>query len=308
MSNSERRLEFRNYFQDNLGKRMVTDKIVKIIVVSCVVIAIIPLGSILADVVRMGIEIISYEFLTALPGAAGSGEGGIANSIQGTFIMIGMTSAIGIPIGVLSGIYVSEYANSRVGKMIRFFNDVMMQFPSIVFGIFAFLFIVLVLGKFNLWAGAVALSLIMFPIIARTTEEALKLIPDTYREAGHALGIPKAVVTVKILLTAAKGGIVTGVMLSVARIAGETAPLIMTILGSKGWFRGTETAMDALPLTIWRLSLLPYDEAVMFGWGAALVLITILLVLNMSVRYLVLYRKGGSGSLGMFMRITGGKK
>ena len=126
MSSSERRLEFRNYFQDNLGKRMVTDKVIKIIVIACVAIAIIPLGSILADVVRMGVEIISFEFLTALPGAAGSGEGGIANSIQGTFIMIGMTSAIGIPIGVLSGIYVAEYANSRVGKMIRFFNDVMM--------------------------------------------------------------------------------------------------------------------------------------------------------------------------------------
>jgi len=154
---------------------MVTDKVIKIIVIACVAIAIIPLGSILADVVRMGVEIISFEFLTALPGAAGSGEGGIANSIQGTFIMIGMTSAIGIPIGVLSGIYVAEYANSRVGKMIRFFNDVMMQFPSIVFGIFAFLFIVLVLGKFNLWAGAVALSLIMFPNNCKNYRRGIKI-------------------------------------------------------------------------------------------------------------------------------------
>ena len=120
-----------------------------------------------------------------------------------------------------------------------------MQFPSIVLGIFAFLFIVLVLGQFNLWAGAIALSLIMFPIIARTTEEALKLIPDTYREAGHALGIPKMGCHFENFTKAAKGGIVTGIMLSVARIAGETAPLIMTILGSKGWFRGTDVPMDA---------------------------------------------------------------
>ena len=302
----KRRIEYRTHFKDNISSRMLSDKIVKIAVITCCVIAIIPLASILIDVVRNGIEIISWTFLTTLPGSAASGEGGIVNSIQGTFIMIGMTSAIGIPIGVLSGIYVSEYANSRIGQLIRFYNDVMMQFPSIVFGVFAFLLIVMVLGSFNLWAGAVALSLIMFPIIARTTEESLKLIPDTYREAGHALGIPKSVVTLKVLLTAAKGGIVTGVMLSVARIAGETAPLIMTILGSKGWFRGVDVAMDALPLTIWRLSMLPYDAAVLQSWGAALVLITIVLILNVSVGYVVLYRKGGK--LGMLGSIMGGKK
>ena len=273
---------------------MLVDKIVKIIVIACVCIAIIPLMSILIDVLRNGVEAMSVVFLTALPGAAGSGEGGIANSIQGTFIMIGLTSAIGVPIGVLSGIYVSEYATGRIGSTIRFYNDVMMQFPSIVMGVFAFLFVVLVLGHFSLWAGALALSLIMFPIIARTTEEALKLIPDTYREAGTALGIPKSIINLKILLSAAKSGIVTGVMLSVARIAGETAPLIMTILGSKAFFNGVDKPMDALPLTIWRLSMLPYDAAVMQSWGAALVLIVIVLVLNVSVRYFILSKKQGN--------------
>lgn len=294
MTNLERRLEYRTHFKDNISRRMLVDKIVKIIVIACVCIAIIPLMSILIDVLRNGVEAMSVVFLTALPGAAGSGEGGIANSIQGTFIMIGLTSAIGVPIGVLSGIYVSEYATGRIGSTIRFYNDVMMQFPSIVMGVFAFLFVVLVLGHFSLWAGALALSLIMFPIIARTTEEALKLIPDTYREAGTALGIPKSIINLKILLSAAKSGIVTGVMLSVARIAGETAPLIMTILGSKAFFNGVDKPMDALPLTIWRLSMLPYDAAVMQSWGAALVLIVIVLVLNVSVRYFILSKKQGN--------------
>lgn len=294
MTNLERRLEYRTHFKDNISRRMLVDKIVKIIVIACVCIAIIPLMSILIDVLRNGVEAMSVVFLTALPGAAGSGEGGIANSIQGTFIMIGLTSAIGVPIGVLSGIYVSEYATGRIGSAIRFYNDVMMQFPSIVMGVFAFLFVVLVLGHFSLWAGALALSLIMFPIIARTTEEALKLIPDTYREAGTALGIPKSIINLKILLSAAKSGIVTGVMLSVARIAGETAPLIMTILGSKAFFNGVDKPMDALPLTIWRLSMLPYDAAVMQSWGAALVLIVIVLVLNVSVRYFILSKKQGN--------------
>jgi len=294
LTNLERRLEYRTHFKDNISRRMLVDKIVKIIVIACVCIAIIPLMSILIDVLRNGVEAMSVVFLTALPGAAGSGEGGIANSIQGTFIMIGLTSAIGVPIGVLSGIYVSEYATGRIGSAIRFYNDVMMQFPSIVMGVFAFLFVVLVLGHFSLWAGALALSLIMFPIIARTTEEALKLIPDTYREAGTALGIPKSIINLKILLSAAKSGIVTGVMLSVARIAGETAPLIMTILGSKAFFNGVDKPMDALPLTIWRLSMLPYDAAVMQSWGAALVLIVIVLVLNVSVRYFILSKKQGN--------------
>ncbi|MFB5629726.1 MAG: PstA family ABC transporter permease, partial [Nitrosarchaeum sp.] len=167
------------------------------------------------------------------------------------------------------------------------------QFPSIVFGIFAFLFIVLVLGKFNLWAGAVALSLIMFPIIARTTEESLKMVPTTYREAGTALGLKKWVITFRIVISAAKSGMVTGILLSVSRIGGETAPLIMTILGSSQFFSSMDTPMDALPLRIWRLSLLPYDSAQLQGWGAALVLIMIILGINLGIKYYFMNKKKG---------------
>ena len=293
-TSTAKRQQYRNSFKQNVEKRLLVDKIIRVIVLTCVVIAIIPLGSILIEVVKNGSAAISIEFLTQVPGSVGTGEGGIGPAIQGTLIVIGMASIMGIPIGVLSGIFLSEFGDNRLARSVRFFNDVFMEFPSIVLGIFAFLVIVLVLGHFSVWAGAFALSLIMFPIVARTTEESLKMVPLTYREAGMALGLKQWVVVMRIILSAAKSGMVTGVLLSVARIGGETAPLIMTILGSSLFFSDFDSPMDALPLRIWRMSLLPYDSAQLQGWGAALVLISIILVINLGVRYFVLNKNGTS--------------
>lgn len=289
-------------FKQNVEKRLVVDKAVRIVVFACVIIAIIPLGSILVEVFKNGIEAISIEFLTETPGAIGSGEGGIGPAIQGTLIIIGLSSLIGVPIGVMSGIYLSEYGDNQLAKLIRFFNDVFMEFPSIVLGIFAFLVIVLILGHFSVWAGAFALSLIMFPIVARTTEESLKMVPVTYREAGHALGIKKWAITFRIVISAAKSGMITGILLSVSRIGGETAPLIMTILGSSQFFGGMDVPMDALPLRIWRLSLLPYDSAQLQGWGAALVLIIIILGINLAVRYYFASKKSKRSIFGRLIK------
>src|SRR3990167_624794 len=260
MTSTEKRAEYRMMFKQNVERRLLVDKIIRIIVFACVITAIIPLGSILVEIFKNGASAISYEFITATPGAIGTGEGGIGPAIQGTLIIIGMSSLIGIPIGVLSGIFLSEFGENRLAQVVRFFNDVFMEFPSIVLGIFAFLMIVLVLGHFSVWAGAFALSLIMFPIVARTTEESLKMVPMTYREAGTALGLKKWVITFRIVISAAKSGMVTGILLSVSRIGGETAPLIMTILGSSQFFSSMDTPMDALPLRIWRLSLLQNDS------------------------------------------------
>ena len=309
MTSTQKRLEYRMMFKQNVEKRLLVDKIVRIIVFSCVIIAIIPLGSILAEIFKNGTAAISYEFLTATPGAIGTGEGGIGPAIQGTLIIIGMSSLIGIPIGVLSGVFLSEFGENRLAQIVRFFNDVFMEFPSIVLGIFAFLIIVLVLGHFSIWAGAFALSLIMFPIIARTTEESLKMVPMTYREAGLSLGLRRWVITMRIVLASAKSGLITGILLSVARIGGETAPLIMTILGSSQFFHSFDAPMDALPLRIWRLSLLPYDSAQLQGWGSAMVLIIIILAINIGVRYFFLRKKNS----GMFQRLIrqkalGGKR
>ena len=299
---NERRQEYRAMFKQNVEKRLVVDKAVRIIVFACVIIAIIPLGSILVEVFKNGIAAISYEFLTETPGAIGSGEGGIGPAIQGTLIIIGLSSLIGVPIGVMSGIFLSEYGDNKLAKSVRFFNDVFMEFPSIVLGIFAFLMIVLILGHFSVWAGAFALSLIMFPIVARTTEESLKMVPVTYREAGTALGLKKWVITFRIVISAAKNGMITGVLLSVSRIGGETAPLIMTILGSSQFFSSMDVPMDALPLRIWRLSLLPYDSAQLQGWGSALVLIFIILGINLAVRYFFASKKGKSGIFGQLIK------
>jgi len=289
----DRRQEYRSLFKQNVAKRLLVDKAVRIIVFSCVIIAIIPLGSILVEVFKNGLTAISIEFLTETPGSAGSGEGGIGPAIQGTLIIIGLSSIIGVPIGVMSGVFLSEYGDNALARFVRFFNDVFMEFPSIILGIFAFLIIVLVLGHFSVWAGAFALSLIMFPIVARTTEESLKMVPMTYREAGTALGLKKWVITFRIVISAAKSGMVTGILLSVSRIGGETAPLIMTILGSSQFFSSMDTPMDALPLRIWRLSLLPYDSAQLQGWGAALVLIMIILGINLGIRYYFMNKKNG---------------
>ena len=304
----ERRQQYRALFKQNVEKRLVVDKVVRIIVFACVIIAIVPLGSILVEVFKNGAAAISYEFLTETPGAIGSGEGGIGPAIQGTLIIIGLSSLIGVPIGVMSGIYLSEYGDNKLARSIRFFNDVFMEFPSIVLGIFAFLVIVLILGHFSVWAGAFALSLIMFPIVARTTEESLKMVPVTYREAGTALGLKKWVITFRIVISAAKNGMITGILLSVSRMGGETAPLIMTILGSSQFFSSMDVPMDALPLRIWRLSLLPYDSAQLQGWGSALVLIIIILAINLGVRYFFANRKNKKGLFGQLIKKGVGAK
>lgn len=305
-SSIQKRAEYRALFKHNVRGRLVIDKIAMGVVLGCVVIAIIPLGSILLEVFKNGIAAISVEFLTQVPGAVGSGTGGIGPAIQGTLIIIGMSSLIGIPIGVMSGIFLAEFGDNKLGRTVRFFNDVFMEFPSIVLGIFAFLTIVLLLGHFSLWAGAFALSLIMFPIVARTTEESLKLVPLTYREAGLALGLRQWVVTFRIILSAAKSGMITGILLAVARISGETAPLIMTVLGSSQFFAGFDSPMDALPLRIWRLSLLPYDSAQLQGWGAACVLIMIILAINIGVRYYFATKSSAKSRL--FYRVMGGRR
>ncbi len=307
MTDQARRQFYRSLFRENVKNRLVMDKIVRVIIFVTVIVAIVPLGSILIEVVRNGVTALSIEFLTEVPGAVGSGEGGIGPAIQGTFIVVGMASLLGVPIGVMSGIFLAEFGDNKLARTVRFFNDVFMEFPSIVIGIFAFLLIVLVLGHFSIWAGAFALALIMFPIVTRTTEESLKMVPYTYREAGVALGLKRWVITTRIVISAAKSGMITGILLAVSRISGETAPLLFTILGSSQFFGGFDVPMDALPLRIWTMSLLPYEGAQEHGWGAALVLIIIIMIINLVVRYTVLGDNSKFSAKGriLFLRAMG---
>lgn len=307
MTDKARRQFYRSMFRENVKNRLLVDRIVRAAIFATVIIAIIPLGSILVEVIRNGVAALSIEFLTEIPGAVGSGEGGIGPAIQGTFIVVGMASLMGVPIGVMSGVFLAEFGDNRLARTVRFFNDVFMEFPSIVIGIFAFLVIVLVLGHFSLWAGAFALALIMFPIVTRTTEESLKMVPYTYREAGVALGLKRWVITTRIVISSAKSGMLTGILLAVSRISGETAPLLFTILGSSQFFGGFDVPMDALPLRIWTMSLLPYEGAQQHGWGAALVLILMIMAINLAVRYFVLGDRSRFSANGriVFLRALG---
>jgi phosphate transport system permease protein len=264
---------------DNYTFRKFKNRVFFVLSFICVIIAVIPLLSILFEVVVRGAPQISFQFITQAPYG-----GGIGPAIQGTLILIGLTSIIGIPVGIMSGVYLAEYGNNKFATWMRTFNDLLTEFPSIVVGITVFTVVVLSIGSFSAIAGALALSIMLIPIVARTTEESLKLIPNTLREASLALGVHKWRTTVSVILPAAKSGLITGTLLAVARIAGETAPLIMTILGNQNFFLGFTEPMDALPLRIWRSALQPSAAVQAQGWGGALVLVLIVLSLNIGVR------------------------
>lgn len=282
----------RDMMKRRSSRRKLVDKVVSIFAVFSVILAVVLLGSILIEVIINGAGALSINFLTQPPGAIGSGTGGIGPAIQGTLIVVGLASAIGTSVGVLAGIYLSEFGGHGIfPSVVRFFNDVLVGLPSIVIGIVAYITLVLTLGSFSVWAGAFALSIIMIPIVTRVTEETLKIVPNSVREAGQSLGIPKRKIILRIVLPSAKSGVITGVVLAIARIAGETAPLIMTILGTDLFFTTLRGPVDALPLRIWRLASQPYEYAHSFGWGAALILIVLVLGLSLGLR-LVAHKRG----------------
>ncbi|MCL2476729.1 phosphate ABC transporter permease PstA [Candidatus Bathycorpusculum sp.] len=260
--------------------RKFKNKFFYVLCLICLIIAIVPLLSILFEVIVRGAPAINWQFLT------GNGlRNNIGPAIQGTLILIGLTSAIGIPIGILTGVYLAEYGNNKYATWIRTINDILTGFPSIIVGITAYSLIVVGLtGTFSPMAGAVALAFIMIPIVARTTEESLKLVPNSVREASMALGIHRWRTTLSVMLPSAKGGLITGIVLAIARIAGETAPILLTILGNFYFFQGLNAPIDALPLRIYLSSRSHLQIEQTQAWGAALVLILIVLTLNICVR------------------------
>jgi phosphate transport system permease protein len=264
----------------NYAFRKFKNRLFFILCLLCVIIAVIPLLSILYEVISRGAPHLSVQFLTndAL-------HGGIGPSIQGTLILVGLTSLIGIPVGILAGVYLAEFGNNKYATFLRTINDVLTEFPSIVVGITGYSVVVIgIIGSFSPIAGAIALSIMLIPIVTRTTEESLKLVPNSIREASLALGIHKWKTTLRIVIPAAKSGIVTGTLLAIARIAGETAPILLTILGSNYFFQGFRSSMDALPLRIFRDARWDDPRVQAEAWGVALILILIVLSLNIGVR------------------------
>lgn len=259
------------------------NRLASLLALGCVLVALVPLVSILFDVVQKGAPAVNWTFLTERTKSAGSPDSGIGNAILGTLLLVVYGSAIGLPLGILTGVYVSEFGDNRFGRTVRFFNDILANFPSIVIGLFAYSLIVTVIG-FSLISGAFALAIIMIPIVANTTEEALRMVPNSLREASLALGVPRWKTVLKVIISNGRAGLVTGALLAIARIAGETAPLILTSFGNSFWEASPTEPVAALPLVIFRNAMSPYADLQQQAWGAALILIVMVLSLNVVVR------------------------
>jgi phosphate transport system permease protein len=243
---------------------------------------------ILGFVLAKGISSLNLDFFIHMPTPIGEPGGGVANSIAGSFLTVGLAAVIGIPMGVGAGVFLSEYAGHRLGDLIRFTADVLTGVPSIVIGIFVYGLVVLKMGSFSALAAAIALAIIMLPIVARSSEEMLRLVPHSQREAALALGISRWRTILSVVIPVAQRGLVTGALLAVARAAGETAPLIFTALGNRFWSLSiTGGPIDALPLRIWRYGIGPYDDWHQQAWAASFVLVFTVFVISLAARLLL---------------------
>ena len=254
------------------------------LMVLAVVVALLPLFFILLDLVVQGAGSLSVDFFTRMPAPAGEIGGGVAHAIVGTLIIVGAASLIGLPVGIAAGIYCAEYPGSRLTWVTRFVADVMNGTPSIVVGVFAWAWIVATQKHFSALAGSAALAMLMIPMVLRTTEEMIKLVPNSLREAALALGYPRWRTSLSVVVRTTLPGIVTGSLLAVARIAGETAPLLFTALGSQYMSFDLDQPMAALPLTVFTYATGPFEEWHRYAWAAALVLILVVFVLSLGAR------------------------
>ena len=250
----------------------------------CVALALVPLALILFFLVSQGIQALNVSFFTRMPLPVGEPGGGMANSIVGTLILTGLGSLFAVPIGVLSGVYMSEYAGSRLASSVRFAADTLNGVPSIVIGVFAYGLVVLPFRQFSALAGGVALGIMMIPIIARTTEELLLLVPGTLREGALALGATRARAVFTVVLPSAAPGIITGIVLALARIAGETAPLLFTAFNNRFFSTKLTQPISSLTVQVYTYAISPYQDWHRQAWAGALVLVTIVLLCSILAR------------------------
>jgi phosphate transport system permease protein len=267
-------------------RRRVTNIVAQGIAVASTVAVLLPLALIFGYLLAKGFTSLNLAFFTHLPMPVGETGGGMANAIVGTLILVGLACVIGLPVGVLTGVYLAEYGESRLGWSVRFSADVLNGVPSIVIGIYAYTLVVLPMKTFSAYAGGVALGVIMLPIVARTTEEMVRMVPTSLREAALALGVPAWRTTIRVVLRTARGGIITGIMLAVARVAGETAPLLFTAFGNQFWHHGLGGPIASLPVQIYNYAISPFDDWHRQAWAGALVLLTLIFLTSLSVRIL----------------------
>ncbi len=275
-------------------RRRITDHVMTGVAMLTVVLVLLPLFAIFAYLVYRGAGSINWAFLTQAPKPVGEVGGGMANAIVGSMVILGLASILGVPLGVGAGIYLAEFGRNSFGDAIRFTADVLNGVPSIVIGIVAYALVVLSQKHFSALAGGVALAIMMIPTIARTTEEMLLLVPQALREAAYGLGIPRWRTTLSITLRTATSGVITGIMLAFARVAGETAPLLFTSLGNQFWNLKINEPTAALPLQIYSYGLSPYDDWHRQAWAGAFVLIVLIVTAVTAVRFAV--RRGTFGA------------
>ena len=275
-------------------RRRITDHVMTGAAILTVVLVLAPLIAIFGYLVYRGIGSINWAFLTQLPKPVGEAGGGMANAIVGSIFILAIASIIGVPFGIGAGVYLAEFGRNRFGSVIRFTADVLNGVPSIVIGIVAYSIVVLYQKHFSALAGGVALAIMMVPTICRTTEEMLLLVPQALREAAYGLGVPRWRTTLSIVLRTATSGVITGIMLAFARVAGETAPLLFTAFGNQFWNLRYDQPTAALPLQIFVYAISPYDEWHRLAWAGALVLIILIVTSVAAVRYVV--RRGSFGA------------
>ena len=256
-------------------------------------IAVVPLLVILGYLLKQGAGALSLGFFTNMPKPVGEEGGGMANAIVGTLMLLGIASMVGLPVGIGAGLYLAERRGTRLANLVRFLADVLNGLPSIVMGIFAWQFLVRPFGHFSALAGGAAIGAMMIPLVTRTTEEMVRTVPQSLREAALALGYPRWRTSLQIVLRTALGGIVTGVLVAVARVAGETAPLLFTAFGNSFWSTNLQQPIAALPLQIFTYAISPYDDWHEQAWAGALVLIALVLVISLIARVVTRARHGG---------------
>jgi phosphate transport system permease protein len=258
----------------------------QVVAFTCAILVVVPLFLIFYHLIKEGFSAINWAFFTQLPKAVGETGGGMANAIAGTLILLAQAAVLGVPVGVLGGVFLSEYGGTKLNWWIRFAADILNGVPSITWGIVVYALLVLPMHGFSALAGGVVLGLMMIPLVMRTTEEVLQLVPGGYREAALALGIAQWRAIVQIVVRTALKGIVTGVLLALARVAGETAPLLFTALGNRYWAHSLTEPIAAMPLQIFIYAISPYRDWHRQAWAGALVLLLFVLAINVGVRFL----------------------
>lgn len=252
----------------------------------CALIAVIPLMAVFVHTLREGVPALNWAFFTELPVPMGETGGGLGNCIVGSLILIGLASAVAVPIGVFGGVYLSEYGEGRVAGIFRWIVDLLASLPSIVVGLYVYAVVVAPMKTFSAYAGAAALAILMVPIVVKTSEEVLKLMPQHVREAGLALGLSRWRVIIYVVLRGRIPAVATGVVLALARIAGETAPLLVTAFGNRNWPQSLNQPTASLPVQIYNYAISPYAVWHQQAWGGALALVALIFAINILTRLL----------------------